>query len=87
MAGRRIIVTGFEPFGGASVNTSWEAVRTLDRVEKALLPVSFARAGEAIRRIAASAPDAVVCVGEAGGRLALRKTKFEKVTVALVWEK
>ncbi|MBQ1889873.1 cobalt-precorrin 5A acetaldehyde-lyase [Selenomonas ruminantium] len=30
---------------------------------------------------------AYCCVGEAGGRLALRKTKFEKVTVALVWEK
>ncbi|SFT82931.1 cobalt-precorrin 5A hydrolase [Selenomonas sp. GACV-9] len=30
---------------------------------------------------------AYCCVGEQGGRLALRKTKFEKVTVALVWEK
>ena len=26
-------------------------------------------------------------VGERGGRMALRKTKFEKVTVALLWEK
>lgn len=30
---------------------------------------------------------AYCCTGEKGGRLALRKTKFEKVTVALVWEK
>ena len=30
---------------------------------------------------------AYCCAGESGGRLALRKTKFEKVTVALVWEK
>lgn len=30
---------------------------------------------------------AYCCAGEKGGRLALRKTKFEKVTVALVWEK
>ncbi len=30
---------------------------------------------------------AYCCVGERGGRLALRKTKFEKVTVALIWEK
>lgn len=81
MVGRRIVVTGFEPFGGASVNASWEAVRTLDGVEKALLPVSFARAGEAIRRIAASAPDAVVCVGEAGGRSAI---SVERVAVNLM---
>ena len=30
---------------------------------------------------------AYCCVGERGGRMALRKTKFEKVTVALLWEK
>lgn len=30
---------------------------------------------------------AYTCAGERGGRLALRKTKFEKVTVALLWEK
>lgn len=30
---------------------------------------------------------AYCCTGEKGGRLALPKTKFEKVTVALVWEK
>lgn len=30
---------------------------------------------------------AYCCTGENGGRLALQKTKFEKVTVALVWEK
>lgn len=40
----RLIVTGFEPFSGAEVNASWEAVRHLEGVEKALLPVSFARA-------------------------------------------
>lgn len=30
---------------------------------------------------------AYCCAGERGGRMALRKTKFEKVTVALLWEK
>ncbi|MDO4867110.1 MAG: pyroglutamyl-peptidase I [Clostridia bacterium] len=81
MAEGRIVVTGFEPFGGASVNASWEAVRTLDGVEKALLPVSFARTDEAIRQIAASAPDAVICVGEAGGRSAI---SVERVAVNLM---
>ena len=26
---KRILVTGFEPFGGETVNPSWEAVRAL----------------------------------------------------------
>lgn len=30
---------------------------------------------------------ACCCTGKAGGRMALCKTKFEKVTVALIWEK
>lgn len=63
-----IIVTGFEPFGGAKVNASWEAVRELTGVEKALLPVSFERAAEAVRKIVSARPSAVICVGEAGGR-------------------
>ena len=64
----RIVVTGFAPFGGREKNVSWEAAKTLPGVEAALLPVSFARAMEAVRRIAAGRPDAIICVGEAGGR-------------------
>jgi pyroglutamyl-peptidase len=26
----RILLTGFDPFGGESINPSWEAVRALD---------------------------------------------------------
>ena len=81
MAEGRIVVTGFEPFGGASVNASWEAVKTLGGVGKVRLPVSFARAGEAIRRIVAMAPDAVICVGEAGGRSLI---SVERVAVNLM---
>lgn len=66
-----IVVTGFEPFGGATVNASWEAVRRLSGVKKALLPVSFDRAAQAVRALAGAAPDAVICVGEAGGRSAI----------------
>lgn len=67
----RIVVTGFEPFDGREKNASWEAVRALQGVERTLLPVSFARAAERVRAIAASRPDAVICVGEAGGRKAV----------------
>ena len=64
----RLIVTGFEPFGGSTVNASWEAVRRLESVEKRLLPVSFARAKDEINALVAEAPDAILCVGEADGR-------------------
>ena len=67
----RLIVTGFEPFGGAEINASWEAVRRLEGVEKHLLPVCFARAKNRIRELVAGAPDAILCVGEAGGRSAI----------------
>ena len=77
----RLIVTGFEPFGGAEVNASWEAVRRLDGVEKVLLPVSFARAAEGLRALVAGEPDAVICVGEAGGRSAI---SVERVAVNLM---
>ena len=71
-----ILVSGFEPFGGESVNPSWEIARTLDGwtceghvVRSALLPCVF---GDAMHRlddaIAAHRPDLVICLGQAGGR-------------------
>lgn len=71
-----ILVTGFEPFGGESVNPSWEIARALDGwtceghvVRSALLPCVF---GDAMHRldaaIAAHRPDLVMCLGQAGGR-------------------
>ena len=76
----RIIVTGFEPFGGAASNASWEAVRTLQNVDTVLLPVSYIRAPETVRALIASAPDAILCVGEAGGRASL---SIERVAINL----
>ena len=71
-----VLITGFEPFGGETVNPSWEAVRVLQgvriaghRVETRCLPVVF---GEALtclgKAIADSKPVLVICVGQAGGR-------------------
>lgn len=76
----RILVTGFEPFGGDGINASGEAMGllvtrfddpTVDLVA-ALLPVSFTRAPQVLRAlIERHRPDAVVAVGEAGGRAAV----------------
>lgn len=72
----RILLTAFEPFGGDAENASREAVlrlveRGVDGVELVvgILPVAFASAPPALRAlVAAHAPDAVLAVGEAGGR-------------------
>ncbi len=65
------IVAGFEPFGGRKRNRSWEAVRRLpDRpgLERACLPVDFARLGPAIDALLAGSPRALLLVGEVTGR-------------------
>ena len=74
----RALVTGFEPFGGDSVNAAGEAVLRLPQritdvdVVTAILPTSYARAlaalEEAVRR---SRPRIVLAVGQAGDRAAL----------------
>ena len=75
---RRLLVTGFDPFGGADINPAWEAVNQLpDEVGdftllKLQIPTVF---GEAARRVLAQAekfqPDVILCVGQAGGRNAV----------------
>ncbi|GAA2170728.1 pyroglutamyl-peptidase I [Agrococcus versicolor] len=73
----RVLITGFEPFGGDAENASREAVLRLasegvDDVElvAGILPVAFATAPPALRALVAQhAPDAVLAVGEAGGRV------------------
>lgn len=72
---KKILVTGFEPFGGETINPSWEAVKQLPEeidgyaIEKLELPVEFGRCAQITEAtILAQNPAAVVCVGQAGGR-------------------
>ncbi|GAA3104735.1 pyroglutamyl-peptidase I [Streptosporangium carneum] len=64
-----VLLTGFEPFGGASVNPSWEAVRLVPGVRAVQVPCVF---GEALEHLRAAVlehdPSVIVCVGQAGGR-------------------
>ncbi len=72
----RVLVTGFEPFGGESVNPSELAAHGLAaapppglRLATAVLPVSYAGALPALRAaIARQEPDVVLGTGLAGGR-------------------
>ncbi|AMQ18757.1 pyroglutamyl-peptidase I [Thermococcus peptonophilus] len=71
----KVLVTGFEPFGGEEINPSWEAVKVLpDEIDgadvvKFQLPVTFNGVREMLPRlIVKEHPDAVVLTGQAGGR-------------------
>lgn len=78
-----ILVTGFEPFGNDAFNASGEAVRQLParlgehEVTTAILPVSFAASGQVLASLLAEhQPDALICVGEAGGRAAITPERW-----------
>lgn len=74
----KVLITGFEPFGGSAVNPSQQLVDALDGdVAKALLPVSYARAAGALRdAIAEHGPDVVICFGQADGRTGISIERF-----------
>lgn len=71
----KIMITGFDPFGGESVNPAYEAVKWLPdviggaQIIKLEVPTVFKKAGEVLKAgIEEHQPDAVICVGQAGGR-------------------
>lgn len=72
---KKLLITGFDPFGGAAVNPSWMAVSRLpDQVgEYALckleIPTVFGKAARVVLEKAGEFdPDVIICVGQAGGR-------------------
>ena len=75
-ATRTILVTGFEPFGGESLNASWEAACKLDgwatggfAAVARRLPCAYdASVKELIRAIETLRPDAVLMTGQAARR-------------------
>lgn len=74
----KILVTGFEPFGGETTNPSMELVKALEpqigaaHIHTAILPVTASGGLQAaLQAIEKIGPDAVVCVGQAGGRCAV----------------
>jgi pyroglutamyl-peptidase len=72
---KKLLITGFDPFGGQTVNPSWLAVERLpDRIGdfaiyKRMIPTVFGAAAEAVLEEAEKVqPDVILCVGQAGGR-------------------
>jgi pyroglutamyl-peptidase len=74
-----VLVTGFEPFGGAALNPSWMAVQALHgrrigshRVVGMQLPTVFGQSIELLYEgLTSLRPQLVICTGQAGGRTAL----------------
>jgi len=74
----KILVTGFDPFGGEKVNPALEAVKSLPseihgaEVYWVEIPTVFYKAAEVLETaIVRFQPDAVLCIGQAGGRTSL----------------
>lgn len=72
---KRLLITGFDPFGGAAVNPSWQAVSRLPEqvgdyvLRKLEIPTVFHRGAQVVLEAAAQfLPDVILCVGQAGGR-------------------
>lgn len=75
---KTILITGFDPFGGETVNPSYEAVKRLPdemdgfRLVKLEVPTVFGKGpGKALAAAAELSPCAVLCTGQAGGRRAI----------------
>ena len=83
----KILVTGFDPFGGEAINPAFEAVKLLPNtiagaeVVKIEIPTVYGKSGKAVEEgIKQYKPDAVLCVGQAGGRSTMT---VEKVAINL----
>ena len=74
----KLLITGFDPFGGETVNPSWEAVKLLPEVigdyavYKLEIPTVYGLAAQTVQEKAEQLrPDVILCVGQAGGRDAI----------------
>ena len=75
---KKLLITGFDPFGGESVNPSWEAVKLLPdqiggyEIHKLQIPTVFGLAPRTVLEKAAEIqPDVIISVGQAGTRAAV----------------
>ena len=74
----KILVTGFDPFGGESINPALEVIKSLPKqiagAEILLeeIPTAFYQAASVLEKAMVKyVPDIVLCIGQAGGRTEL----------------
>ena len=75
---KKLLITGFDPFGGETVNPAWEAVKRLPGeiggfvLYKKMIPTVFSKAAQAVLVAAEEIqPDVILCIGQAGSRAAV----------------
>lgn len=75
---KRILITGFEPFGGEVTNPSWDALKLIPdeigeyELTKLEIPVIFDTSAElVIKKAEEIDADVILCIGQAGGRDAI----------------
>lgn len=83
----KILVTGFDPFGGEKVNPAYEAVKLIPdtisgaEIIKLEIPTVFTRSAAVVEEnIKKYNPDVVLSIGQAGGRSSIT---VEKVAINL----
>ena len=71
----KVLVTGFDPFGGELINPAWEAVKAMKdtiagaEIVKMQIPTVVGKSIEKIhQKMKELQPDLVISVGQAGGR-------------------
>lgn len=75
---KKLLITGFDPFGGERINPSWEAVKLLPdcigdyQLIKMEIPTVFGLAAQRVlEKDAEINADVILCIGQAGGREAV----------------
>ncbi len=73
---KKLLLTGFEPFGGEHINPAQEALSLMPdkigdlEITRLILPVVFTSSAELLRaKMRELKPDAVLCIGQAAGRM------------------
>ena len=72
---KKVLITGFDPFGGEKINPAYEAVKLLPdeiggaKIVKKEIPTVFQKGPDAVyEAIQENQPNFVLCIGQAGGR-------------------
>lgn len=72
---KKLLITGFDAFGGETINPSWESVKLLPEkigdfvLTKLQIPTVFKKGSQKVLDVAKTiCPDVILCVGQAGGR-------------------
>lgn len=75
---KKLLITGFDPFGGENINPSWEAVKLLPEkigvytIHKMEIPTVFdVAARQVLDQANQLQPEVILCIGQAGGRNAV----------------